>query len=38
MTMNKEEMLDRNITMEDIHFALINSNSNIVCVYMIIIR
>ena len=33
MTMNKEEMLDRNITMEDIHFALINSNSNIVCVY-----
>ena len=33
MTMNKEEMLDRNITMEDIHFALLNSNSNIVCIY-----
>ena len=26
-------MLDRNITMEDIHFALVNSYSNIECMY-----
>tara|TARA_E500000178_G_scaffold157166_1_gene156920 strand:+ start:890 stop:6949 length:6060 start_codon:yes stop_codon:yes gene_type:complete len=32
-TMNKIEMLDKNITMEDIHFALTNANSNIICMY-----
>ena len=31
--MNKIEMLDKNITMEDIHFALTNANSNIICMY-----
>tara|TARA_B110001452_G_C15241023_1_gene429660 strand:- start:3846 stop:8372 length:4527 start_codon:yes stop_codon:yes gene_type:complete len=32
-TMNNVEMLDKNITMEDIHFALTNSYNNITCVY-----
>ena len=32
-TMNKIEMLDRNITMEDVHFALNNSYDNISCIY-----
>jgi len=32
-SMNKNEMLDKNITMDDIYFALINSYSNIVCMY-----
>ena len=31
--MNKIEMLDKNITMEDIHFALTNSYNNISCMY-----
>ena len=33
LSMNKIEMLDKNITMEDIHFALINSYNNISCIY-----
>ena len=33
ISLNKIEMLDRNITMEDIHFALVNSYSNIECMY-----
>ena len=32
-TMNKIEMLDRNITMEDVHYALNNSYDNISCIY-----
>ena len=33
LSMNKIEMLDKNITMEDIHFALTNSYNNIRCIY-----
>ena len=33
ISLNKIEMLDRNITMEDIHFALVNSYNNIECMY-----
>tara|TARA_B100001175_G_scaffold317914_1_gene337504 strand:- start:1198 stop:5715 length:4518 start_codon:yes stop_codon:yes gene_type:complete len=33
LSMNKIEMLDKNITMEDIHFALTNSYNNITCIY-----
>ena len=33
LTMNKIEMLDKNITMEDINFALSNSYNNINCMY-----
>jgi len=33
LSMNKIEMLDKNITMEDIHFAFTNSYSNITCMY-----
>ena len=34
MTLNKEEMLDRNITMEDINFAINNSySSDVSCIY-----
>ena len=33
LSMNKIEMLDKNITMEDIHFALTNSYNNISCMY-----
>ena len=33
MTLNKEKMLDSNITMEDIHFTLKNSFSNLYCIY-----
>jgi len=33
MSMNKIEMLDKSITMEDIHFALTNSFNNISCMY-----
>ena len=33
LSMNKTEMLDKNITMEDIHFALNNSYNNISCMY-----
>ena len=33
LSMNKIEMLDKNITMEDIHFALTNSYENIICMY-----
>jgi DNA-directed RNA polymerase II subunit RPB1 len=33
MSLNKTEMLDKNLTMEDIHFALINSYNNISCIY-----
>tara|TARA_B100000927_G_scaffold291714_2_gene296029 strand:- start:5059 stop:9582 length:4524 start_codon:yes stop_codon:yes gene_type:complete len=32
-SMNKTEMLDKNITMEDVHFALTNSYNNISCMY-----
>ena len=32
-TMNKIEMLDKSITMEDIHFALNTSYNNISCMY-----
>ena len=33
MTLNKEKMLDSNITMEDIHFSLKNSFNNLYCIY-----
>jgi DNA-directed RNA polymerase II subunit RPB1 len=33
ISMNKIEMLDKNITMEDVHFALINTYDNITCMY-----
>jgi DNA-directed RNA polymerase II subunit RPB1 len=34
MTMNKEEMLDRKISMDDVHFALINTyGSEVTCMY-----
>jgi len=33
MTLNKEKMLDSNITMEDIHFTLKNSYNNLYCIY-----
>ena len=33
LEMNKSEMLDKEITMEDIHFALGNSYGNISCMY-----
>jgi DNA-directed RNA polymerase II subunit RPB1 len=34
MTMNKEEMLDRKITMDDVHFALKNTYGNeVTCMY-----
>tara|TARA_B100000900_G_scaffold415988_1_gene448322 strand:+ start:2393 stop:6925 length:4533 start_codon:yes stop_codon:yes gene_type:complete len=33
LSMNKTEMLDKNITMEDIHFALVTAYSNISCMY-----
>ena len=33
MSLNKVEMLDKNITMEDIHYALVSSFNNIICVY-----
>ena len=33
MTLNKERMLDSNITMEDIHFTLKNSYNNLYCIY-----
>ena len=32
-TMNKVEMLDRNINMEDVNFALINNYNNITCIF-----
>lgn len=31
--MNKTEMLDKNITMDDLHFALMNSYNNLTCMY-----
>ena len=31
--MNKIEMLDKNISMDDIHFALMNSYNNLTCMY-----
>jgi DNA-directed RNA polymerase II subunit RPB1 len=31
--MNKIEMLDKNITMDDLHFALMNSYNNLTCMY-----
>ena len=33
LSMNKIEMLDKNISMEDLHFALTNSYNNISCMY-----
>jgi DNA-directed RNA polymerase II subunit RPB1 len=33
MYMNKIEMLDKNITMDDLHFALMNSYNNLTCMY-----
>ena len=33
MYMNKIEMLDKNISMDDLHFALMNSYSNLTCMY-----
>ena len=32
-TLNKIEMLDKNITMEDVHFALTSAYNNITCMY-----
>jgi len=33
MYMNKIEMLDKNISMDDLHFALMNSYNNLTCMY-----
>ena len=33
MSMNKIEMLDKNINMDDVHFALMNSYNNLTCMY-----
>ena len=33
MYMNKTEMLDKNISMDDLHFALMNSYNNLTCMY-----
>ena len=33
MSMNKTEMLDKNISMDDIHFGLMNSYNNLTCMY-----
>ena len=33
MAMNRTEMLDKNISMDDIHFGLMNSYNNLTCMY-----
>jgi DNA-directed RNA polymerase II subunit RPB1 len=33
MSMNRTEMLDKNISMDDIHFGLMNSYNNLTCMY-----
>ena len=33
ISMNKTEMLDKNISMDDIHFGLMNSYNNLTCMY-----
>jgi hypothetical protein len=33
MAMNKTEMLDKNISMDDIHFGLMSSYNNVTCMY-----
>jgi len=33
MSMNKIEMLDKNISMDDVHFALMSSYNNMTCMY-----
>jgi len=33
MSMNKTEMVDKNISMDDIHFGLMNSYNNLTCMY-----